>query len=116
MRVLSYRYPGRQERNIIINKKDLKQTCTGTALNTMLHGRTLSRKSYSHDLAQCQTIEVSCTWSARQLRDVSLFSGGGALFWGEVIIFFPLVWGRVTIFFKVLGEDHNFLKVFLLRK
>ena len=102
MRVLNYRYPGRQERNIIINKKDLKQTCTGTALNTMLHGRTLSRKSCSHDLAQCQTIEVSCTWSARQLRDVSLFSGGGGTILG----------GGHNFFSSCLEEGHNFFQGF----
>ena len=52
------------------------------------------------------------------IRDVSLFSGGGgrATILGErVIIFFPLVWGRVSIQ-GFLGEDHNFFKVFLLRK
>ena len=53
------------------------------------------------------------------IRDVSLFSGGGGplFFWGGVIIFSPLVGGRIYNFFQgFLGEDHNFLKVFLLRK
>ena len=39
----------------------------------------------------------------KEIRDVSLFSGGGGgnhYFGGEGHNFSPLVWGRVTIFFK----------------
>ena len=50
------------------------------------------------------------------LRDVSLFSGGGALFWGGHNLF-PSCLGEGHNFFQgFLREGRNFFKVFLLKK
>ena len=67
----------------------------------------------------CQTrLLVFLAEGEINLRDVSLFSGGGGgTILGEGHNFFPSCLGKGHNFSQgFLGKGHNFLKVFLLRK